>query len=118
MSPLADDIYDILRPRVPSVDGRIGYSEMIVELPAVHGVEFPNDYRLNPAYSKIVTACRTLGLPPITAILVHFEGGRLSEPGDGYYEAAHSGVTDREQRSILWARDWEEAQRTTYPERI
>ena len=119
MSPLAEDIYLILRRRVPSDDGRLSYSNLVDTLPSIHEIHSPQDTRLRIALGEIVKACRDNGLPVLTALVVH--RGEMREPkipGNGYFTAAHPGITDEASRLVAWGEEWQKVQQTEYPESL
>jgi hypothetical protein len=119
MSPLANDIYAILRRQVPSDDGRIAYGQMVGLLPNVHRIESPRDPRLNEPYTEIVEACRQNGLPALTAILVQVdEYGHLTVPSRGHYPAAYPTLRTREEQEVAWGQERRAVERTTYPESL
>jgi hypothetical protein len=118
MSPLAQDIYRVLREQVPAADGRIPYDQMIFALNPVHQIETPYDARLSFACSEIVSACRESGQPVITALLVETDRqGSLTYPGPGYYSIAHPEAGhDQRRRLTAWGEEWQQVRTTQYPE--
>jgi len=121
MSPLATDIYDILRQRVPADDGRITYGQLVDQLPGVHGITYANDVRVSVALGEIVEACRRNGLPLLPAIVVQGDddGEATGEPGNGYFDVSHPEVgRDRERRTMAHYNEWQRVRAATYPETL
>jgi len=118
LSDLAEEIYAILRQRVPSRTPEITYRELVESLPPL-GKPFEDvhwrDARLDQALGDIVNACRAAGLPALSAIVVNSETGY---PGRQYYPMAYPGVTDEDQQQIQWANEFEKIKTTTFPPSI
>ena len=122
LSVLAREIYPVLRPRVPAVNPRISYTELVGALPVLGPPnENPQvrDPRLDRAIGELCRACRRRGLPAISAIVVHHTEARDGMSGPGYYPEAHPEVgNDRERQQIAWHAEYEAARNTTYPENL
>ena len=116
MSPLADDIYKVLRARVPNERAEIHYSDLIVRLPARWHDLSPDGEVLARALGEIVAACRAAGLPALSSIVVRKQPPHV--PGAGYYPAAHPEVKDTAEQMIAWATENVKAKRCVYPENI
>jgi len=116
LSPLADAIYDILQPRVPSLSPEITYEDLVARLPALpppySGVDV-QDSRLSDALGEIVTACRAKGLPALAAVVVRKD---TKMPGNGYYPVAHpTAGDDRVQQAIAWGNEMLMVRKTRFP---
>ncbi|MCB9684663.1 MAG: hypothetical protein H6735_06485 [Alphaproteobacteria bacterium] len=125
MSPFANDVFAILRSRVPAPPqpGRLSYSDLVLALQGRNAARYrgltPDSPALHAALGEVCTACNTNGLAPLSAIVVLFDNGRLTIPGVGYYEAAHPGIgDDYVARMRAWLVDVQQAEATNYPATI
>jgi hypothetical protein len=117
MSELAREIYAILRGLIPDSRARITYQELVEELgplPPPNGGLHWRDPRLDEALGELVTACRAVGLPAISAIVVR---AQEDSPGPGYYPLAHPDEWDAGelQALIAWGHEREQVRQTTFP---
>jgi hypothetical protein len=70
MSPLAFDIYVVLRARVHSIRPELTYDELVEGLPSPFNALDADSPILTTALEELAFACRANGLPPITMMLV------------------------------------------------
>jgi hypothetical protein len=66
---------------------------------------------MHQALGEIVRWCRERGLGLLPAIVVRADTGI---PGDGFFEAAFPGLTDRRERRRLWRAEIERIRRSDY----
>lgn len=120
MSELATEIYSILRWLVPDSTARITYLELVDQLgplpPPNHDLHW-RDSRLDEALGELVTACRTVGLPAISALVVR---GDEDSPGVGYYPLAHPNEWNEGELEALvaWGGERQAVRQTTYPDTL
>jgi hypothetical protein len=115
VSPLAEAAYEILRLRLALPDPRIPYAELAEQLrDASEEFEaiYPRSRELYTALGEIGDACRSLGLPPLPALVVRADTRR---PGAAYYAARFPGVVYKGERVAAWQEDLEAVKRATYP---
>jgi hypothetical protein len=115
LSPLAREIYKVLRLRVPAIHPEMTYKQLAEPLPPL-GKPFEDvgfhDPRLDQALADTVHACRAVGLPALSAIVVNAE---TKKPGKRYYAEAHPSVGGDIEKEVAWAREMELAKITSYP---
>jgi hypothetical protein len=87
MSPLAFDIYAILRTRVRLACPELSPSELVARLPFPFNELDGHSPLIATALDELATTCRGYGLPPITAMVVKAD-------------AAPHPVTDTELRKV------------------
>jgi hypothetical protein len=112
LSTLAEDIYNVLRTRVPArahQDARITYSELLAQLPSSHGLVDGRDPRLAMALGDLVRFCQSKNWPLISALVVRAD---TRQPGAGYYDVAPPNGGDVE---IEWAKELERVKQQLYP---
>jgi hypothetical protein len=112
---LAEDIYNLLRERVPAPthrDACITYSDLVGQLDKSHGILDGRDPRLAQALGDLVRLCQQRGWPLISALVVRADSRR---PGAGYYDVASSDERDPDKREIEWARALERVKQHVYP---
>lgn len=115
LSALAESIYQILRQRVPSEDPTIFYACLVEELgtlPPPNQSLQPHDRRLFAALGEVGRACRAVGLPAISSIVVAKETG---VPGSGYYVDHHPQARSEEAKFVSWRSEFTIAKNTSYP---
>lgn len=119
MSHLALAIYEALRGVVQARQPHISYSGLVSRLgpmPVPNEDLQARDPRLDEALGELVTACRNLGLPAISALVVR---DKERVPGPGYYTIAHPDEAhDKERAIVAWGREAERARIEPYPERL
>jgi hypothetical protein len=67
---------------------------------------------MHQALGELVIWCRAQGLGLLPAIVVRADSGI---PGDGFFEVAFPGLTDRRERCRLWRAEVERVRQTVYP---
>jgi hypothetical protein len=70
MSPLAFDIYAILRNRVALAHPEVSCAELVGSLPSPFNELDADSPLIETALEELTYACLTHGLPPITAMVV------------------------------------------------
>lgn len=121
MTPLGAMVYQVLRLRVPKPNWRkavIDHSELIAELYRLFP-EAPRDLdlrdpRLDAAAVELVAPCQALGLPAISALIIH---GDTRLPADSYFAAACPGLTG-DARRAAWEKTLAEVIVTLYPPKL
>jgi hypothetical protein len=109
VSDLAQDIYAVLRRRVPSQAPQLAYSELRKSLPCPHNEA--SITRLTESLGEIATACRARWLAPLSSIVVSATTGC---PADGYFHMAYPALSLGDAK-YQWRADFEKAKKTTYP---
>lgn len=113
MSPLAQLVYDQLRRRVPASRPELSYTDLVEQLPSPYGTLSPDSDVLASALGELVTACRNLDLPAISAMVVRH---RERVPGPGYYPVAHPDEADDPAMAMIaWGKELTKVRATTYP---
>jgi hypothetical protein len=116
LSPLAQAIYAILQPRVPSWTPEIAYEDLVARLPPLpppYDDIDVRDPRLSDALGEIVVACRAKKLPALPAIVVRKD---TRMPGIGYYPVAHPAAAgDRVQEALAWGNETLVVKKTPFP---
>lgn len=107
---LARLLYQTIRPHSR---GTISYSEVCSQLTGKWAGLNPDSELLAAALGVIVSNCRGVGLPALSAIVVHKDGDKM--PGNGYFSAAHPGLSDLPQRQIAWANELGAVHQANYP---
>lgn len=113
MGPLAIDIYEVLRTRVPGARPEISYTDLIRRLPARWNAITPDGDPLRFALKEIVDSCRDARLPALSAIVVNHH---TKVPGRGYYVAAHPNEAhDEALAMVAWSNEVILVRKATYP---
>jgi hypothetical protein len=116
LSGLAQEIFDVLRERVPAPSSpapKITYGDLIRKLPPAYSQLDPNGKLLREALGEIVNHCRERGWPALSALVVNLD---KQEPGAGYFKAAHPDVAgDPVKASAAWAKELILVMGHTYP---
>jgi hypothetical protein len=115
MSPLAANVYEILRLRASRPDPRITYAELAEQLR-----EACEDFshithrsqQLYAALGEVGEACRRLKLPLLPALVVRADTRR---PGAAYFEGTCSGVVYRGEKVSVWRHELEAVKQIMYP---
>jgi hypothetical protein len=76
MSPLAFDIYAILRTRVQLARPELSHSELVESLPSPFNELDGDSPIIATALDELAITCRSYGLPPITAMVVRTDSDR------------------------------------------
>lgn len=118
MSPLAHEIYAVLRALVPAPRADISYTDLIARLPNPYNTLPADSDVLSAALGELVAACRAHkpALPAISALVVRHHHPRV--PGPGYYRQAHPSAVDDAQAMLDWYQEITDVRRTTYPPTI
>ncbi len=100
MTPLANQIYKLLRRRVRSRTPSLTYRELgaNIEPDVIH----PRSPKLHAALGEVSLACRHNGLPCLPAIVWRADTRR---PSDGYYKVAHPRAHTDSARLAAWERE-------------
>ena len=115
LNVLAAAIYEILQAMVPNPNAEITYAELVNQLgpmPPPNQNLQARDARLDVALGELVHACRQLGLPAISALVVRNDD---RSPGPGYYPVAHPQVGDMAAAMIAWGNEIALVRATAYP---
>ena len=118
LSLLAQEIYRVLQPMVPSETALITYAELaesIGPLPPPYTSILAGDPRLDEALAEIVQACYANGLPPLSALVVNKAGEKQGLPNSVYFSAAHPDMSDETEQLGTWGNDADTVRRTMYP---
>jgi hypothetical protein len=113
LAALAASIYEIQRQRVPSEDPTLSYRDLVDELgslPPPNQGSQPHDRRLFAALGEVGRACRAVGLPALSSIVVAKESG---VPGTGYYADHHPQARSEEAKFVAWRSEFNFAKTTT-----
>ena len=121
---LAQQVYQVLRGRVPRIDPRLSYQDVVKELgrlPPPNDELGANDQRLFDALNEIMRACRNHNppLPVLPAIVVRRNtDASLETPGKGYFPVTHPQAPSALDGLIEWAGEIDRVRKTTYPANI
>ena len=107
---LARQVYKIIRPHSK---GTIAYIDVCNQLTGGWANLEPDSALLSAALGLIVDRCRGVGLPALSAVVVHKTGDKM--PGNGYFTAAHGGIDDPLARQVAWAQELIQVHSATYP---
>lgn len=113
---LARAIYPVLVSVASKRNGTISYQALSEHLNPTWPDLEPRHPLLFHALGRIVEACRNEDLPALSCLVVHTSGDRM--PGDGYFNAAHGGLDNPDERLVAWANECEAARRTRYPQSL
>lgn len=117
LSPLASEIYRVLRDLVPNENAQITYQDLVYQLgplPAPNQGLHWQDLRLNAALGELVEECRGQQLPAIPAIVVR--SNELT-PSYGYYSIAYPG-RNYDDALADWVGEVQQVRQTTYPQTL
>ncbi len=117
MNPLAQQIYDILKKRVPCAPAQelITYKALVAQLRAQHGHRLGvRSKPLHAALGEVVIHCRALKLPALAAIVVRKD---TWVPGPGYYPLAHPHIPQDDWALLMqeWGSEAVQVRQTQYP---
>jgi hypothetical protein len=83
MSPLAVNIYALLRTRMRFANPALSYGDLVGNLPSPFNSLDADSPVLAIAVEEVATACRVHGLPAITAMLIVSADPANDEPVSG-----------------------------------
>jgi hypothetical protein len=115
LTSLAEDIYNLLRERVPAPAHRdpcITYSELVGLLSPNHKIVDGRDPRLAQALGDLVRLCQQKGWPLVSALVVRADSRR---PGAGYHDVACPDEHDEAKQEIGWANELARVKQYVYP---
>ena len=110
------DIYRILKTLAKKSEPRISYTELAAQL-----ADRPDPQSgLSAPLCELNCELKKFGLPPISALVVHRDQGRLGYPGRGYWNCAAAGPDPRGEMERLgkWLEQVKAVQQTDWPESL